>query len=53
MPPVGFELAIVATERPQTLALDRSAKGIPSGHKTETLASEATSSETMMVTDVS
>jgi hypothetical protein len=28
MPPVGFELAIPASEPPQTLALDRSANGI-------------------------
>ena len=30
MPPAGFELAIAATERPQTDALDRAATGIAS-----------------------
>jgi hypothetical protein len=28
MPPAGFELAIPASERPQTYALDRAATGI-------------------------
>jgi len=28
MPPVGFEPAIPASERPETLALDRAATGI-------------------------
>ena len=31
MRPAGFELAIPATDRPQTLALDRSAIGVGSG----------------------
>ena len=30
MPPAGFELAIPASERPQTHALDRAATGIGS-----------------------
>ena len=31
MPPVGFELAITASERPQTHALDRAATGVGCG----------------------
>jgi hypothetical protein len=35
MPRAGYELAIPATERPQTYALDRAATGI--GHRTITI----------------
>ena len=41
MPPTGFKPAILASDRPQTLALDRSAIGIGQGFDPLTIQSVA------------